>query len=166
MSQTSTLAIPAAAPFEPASWPLVLAQEGVAPPAGASAPAPAADGSGGATGAAPAGGGGGDLFPILMLGFIVVLLMLTILGPRKEKKRRAEMMAALRKHDRVQTIGGVIGSIVEIKSDEIVLKVDESSNTRITFAKSAVQQVLESRERGREPDAEPIEAAEPDLARN
>ena len=165
MSQTPTLAIPAVTFPEPASWPLVLAQDGVAPPATGSAPAPAGDGAPGtATGPAP---GGGDLFPFLMLGFIVVLLMLTILGPRKEKKRRAEMMAALRKHDRVQTIGGVIGSIVEIKSDEIVLKVDESSNTRITFAKSAVQQVLESRERARGGDsAEAAEADEPDLARN
>jgi preprotein translocase subunit YajC len=52
------------------------------------------------------------------------------------------MVSAIKKHDRVQTIGGVIGSVVEIKPDYVVLKVDESSNTRITFARSAVQQVL------------------------
>jgi len=147
--------------------PMTLAQEGVGvPPPGsgpAAAPRTAAPGGvpgGGAVAPAPAGS---DLFPFLMIGFVVILLMLTILGPRKEKKRRAEMMATLRKHDRVQTIGGVIGSITEIKSDEIVLKVDESSNTRITFSKSAVQQVLESRERGRaaEPEQEPELASRP-----
>jgi preprotein translocase subunit YajC len=55
------------------------------------------------------------------------------------------MLAALKKHDKVQTVGGVIGSIVELKPDYIVLKVDESANTRITFAKSAIQQVIASR---------------------
>ena len=40
----------------------------------------------------------------------------------------------------------VIGAIVEVKSDTVVLKVDESSNTRMTFSRDAVQQVLESSE--------------------
>ena len=158
----------------PGSWsigldatPVLLAQDGVVvpPPGAGPAPGPTASdpgtGAGGGAAAAPTD----SLFPFLMLGFVVILLMLTVPGPRKEKKRRAEMMAALRKHDRVQTIGGVIGSIIEIKSDEIVLKVDESSNTRITFSKSAVQQVLQSRERGR--SAEPAEAdVEADAARS
>jgi len=52
------------------------------------------------------------------------------------------MISAIKKHDRVQTIGGVIGSVVEVKPDYIVLKVDESSNTRITFSRSAIAQVL------------------------
>jgi hypothetical protein len=34
---------------------------------------------------------------------------------------------------------------VEVKPDTIVLKVDESSNTRITFARSAVQHILQSK---------------------
>jgi preprotein translocase subunit YajC len=38
----------------------------------------------------------------------------------------------------------VIGSVVELDADTVVLKVDESSNTRMTFARDAVQQVLES----------------------
>ena len=32
--------------------------------------------------------------------------------------------------------------VVEIKNDRVILKVDEASNTRMTFARSAVQQVL------------------------
>ena len=60
----------------------------------------------------------------------------------KEKKKRASMLSAIKKHDRVQTVGGVIGAVVEIKPDTIVLKVDESSNTRITFDRGSVQRVL------------------------
>jgi preprotein translocase subunit YajC len=127
---------------------LLLAQDA---PTGApteAAPLQGAPGSPqGGQGAPPPGAGdafGGYFFPI-MLGLLLFMIVITVMGPRREKKKRETMMAALKKHDKVQTVGGVIGSIVELKPDYIVLKVDESANTRITFAKSAIQQVIASR---------------------
>jgi preprotein translocase subunit YajC len=102
------------------------------------------------TGTPPGGSGGaqtrgdpfgGLLFPMLLL-FLVMMILFTVLGQRRDKKRRQAMLGSVKKHDKVQTVGGVIGSIVEIKPDTIVLKVDESSNIRITFARSAIQHVL------------------------
>jgi preprotein translocase subunit YajC len=81
----------------------------------------------------------------IMLGMIVIMLVVSTIGPRRERKRRDEMLGALQKHDKVQTTGGVIGSIVELKPDTVVLKVDESSNTRITFSRASIQVVLSSR---------------------
>jgi preprotein translocase subunit YajC len=52
------------------------------------------------------------------------------------------MLSALKRHDRVQTIGGVIGAVVEVKDDEVVLKVDETNNIKMRFARSAVQQII------------------------
>ena len=75
---------------------------------------------------------------------VVLMLIFSMTSTRREKKRREALLSAIKKHDRVQTIGGVIGSVVEVKPDYVVLKVDESSNTRITFARSAIQQVLSS----------------------
>ena len=75
---------------------------------------------------------------LLVLGMIVF----SIMGQKRDRKKREVMISAIKKHDRVQTIGGVIGSVVEVKPDYIVLKVDESSNTRITFSRSAIAQVL------------------------
>lgn len=95
----------------------------------------------GNTPAAPSGLG--PIFPIL-LAIMAFMIITTIMSGRKEKKKRAEMMSSLGKHDRVQTIGGIIGVIQELRDDEVVLRVDESSNTRIRFARSAVQQVLKS----------------------
>ncbi len=109
----------------------------------------AATDGGGATGgaangaAAPMGGGGSNIFLLLMLGLVAVMVF-SLLGQRREKKRRESLLGSIRKHDRVQTIGGVIGSVVDVKDDSVVLKVDESSNTRITFARAAIQQVLKS----------------------
>ncbi|NIN75018.1 MAG: preprotein translocase subunit YajC, partial [Xanthomonadales bacterium] len=42
-------------------------------------------------------------------------------------------------------------SIVEVNPDSVVLKVDESANTRITFARSAIQQVLTASEGEKNP---------------
>jgi len=86
-------------------------------------------------------------FPVLVLvlGFVMILMSM---AQRKERKKRDAMLKAIKKHDRVQTVGGGLGSIVEVKSDEVVLKVDESSNTRITFARSAIQQILSSGKNG------------------
>ena len=53
------------------------------------------------------------------------------------------MLGGIKKHDRVRTIGGVLGSVVELKPDTVVLKVDESSNIRMTFSRDAIQQVVE-----------------------
>ncbi len=99
-------------------------------------------GTTGGAGTAPAGNPFGGQFMLIIVVVLVAMILFSVFGQRKEKKRRAAMLSAISKHDKVQTIGGVVGSVVEVKSDQVVLKVDESSNTRITFARSAVQQVL------------------------
>jgi preprotein translocase subunit YajC len=48
------------------------------------------------------------------------------------------MVQALSKNDRVRTIGGIFGTVVDIKGDEITLKVDESTNTKIKVTTSAI----------------------------
>lgn len=61
---------------------------------------------------------------------------------RKERKKFADMLANLKRNDKVQTVGGVLGTVVEVRDDEVVLKVDENSNTKMRFARSAVKHVL------------------------
>jgi len=48
------------------------------------------------------------------------------------------MVQSLQKNDKVQTIGGIIGTIVDVKEDEITLKVDESNNTKIKVSPNAI----------------------------
>src|SRR5215510_10739875 len=135
---------------------LMLMQDGQAlPPVPGEAPTTAAPNTGtaapgnGASGGAAGGGSGapgsqpfGSQF-IIMIGLLMLLMIVfSMSGTRREKKKREALLNAIKKHDRVQTIGGVIGSVVEIKPEYVVLKVDESSNTRITFARSAIQQIL------------------------
>jgi len=93
----------------------------------------------GATGS-PGGLGMGILWiPLVML---VALMLFTSMGSRKERRRRQELLASIKKGDRVRTSAGIIGSITELRDDEVVLETDKATSTRIRFARSAIDQVL------------------------
>jgi preprotein translocase YajC subunit len=117
-----------------------------APPLpGQPAPAPVAvEGSAPAGGAAPAAApqDPGGFFWILIPMMLVILVLPMITG-RKERKKREAMLASIANRDRVQTIGGIIGVVTEVKSDQVTLRVDESSGTKLTFARNAVSDILE-----------------------
>ena len=57
------------------------------------------------------------------------------------------MVQGLEKNDRVRTIGGILGTVVDIKDNEITLKVDESNNTKIRVLTGAVAENLSKTER-------------------
>jgi preprotein translocase subunit YajC len=90
----------------------------------------------------PQAGGMAFLFPALMLAMIVFMILSARSQRKREKRERDQMHARLAKNDRVLTLGGVIGTIVSVKDDEVVVKVDESTNTKMTFIKSAIQRIL------------------------
>lgn len=85
-------------------------------------------------------------FPII-LGLAAFYLIM--LRPQKNKdKARNARLANLKRGDRVQTIGGILGTVVEAREDEVVLKVDETNNTKLKFTRSAIHRVLEEDKTG------------------
>lgn len=106
-----------------------------------------------ATGAAPGGAAGtgapapspnpfGLMGPILLV--MVFFIGFSILTSRREKKRREALLASIKKGEKVLTIGGIIGTIADIRDDEVVLKIDESSNVKMRVTRSSIQTVLKS----------------------
>jgi len=98
---------------------------------------------------AQGGGPGGQLMIGLIL-MLVVFYAITLSGNRKEKKKRKTMLAAIKKGDRVMTIGGIIGSVMTVSESEVTLKVDESANVKITVIRDSVQRVLLEDEKPKE----------------
>jgi len=80
---------------------------------------------------------GGSQLIFLAMMFVLMYLIL-FRGPRKKQQQHKQMVQSLAKNDRVQTIGGIIGTVVDIKEDEITLKIDESNNTKIKILRSAI----------------------------
>ncbi|MFO0963283.1 MAG: preprotein translocase subunit YajC [Phycisphaerales bacterium] len=126
--------------------PILLALQAADAPArpGAAAPAATTAAPGAPAGAAPGAGAqpaSGSAFMIMMLVLLGVMVAFSVVNARRDKKKRESLLASIKKHDKVLTIGGVMGTVVEVKDDVVVLKVDETSNTRITFTKGSISQV-------------------------
>ena len=99
-------------------------------------------GGGGGGGGAPQGAGNVQVIWIGLLLAVLVFWFITIRGNSRDKKKRQAMIDNLSKSDRVLTIGGIIGTVVAVKDGEVVVKVDETTNTKMTFSRSAIQKVL------------------------
>lgn len=138
--------------------PLILAQPGTtadAPPSTkdkAVAPAVSKDGTattGTPTTGAPGAPGtpvqrppsmfGDSAFLFILMGGLVLMIIFSMRTARKDRKKREELISGLKKGDRVQTIGGLLGTVVEVRPDRVIIKADENNNTKLSFVPSAVQ---------------------------
>ena len=82
--------------------------------------------------------------PLILI--VVLFYFLFIRSKRTQDRKRKDMLGQLKKGDRVQTIGGILGTVVEARENDVLLKVDESSNTKIRFSRSAIHRVLDADE--------------------
>jgi preprotein translocase subunit YajC len=94
------------------------------------------------------GGGGGGLlgsweFPLILLAVLILMYIFTTRTRRKQEKQRREMLEALSKGDKVVSIGGICGTVMEVKGNEVTVKVDENNNVRMKFTRWAIRNVGE-----------------------
>ncbi len=78
--------------------------------------------------------------PILLM--FAVFYWVIFRGQKKERQKHEQMLNSLKRNDRVLTIGGVIGTVVDVRGQEVVLKVDETNNVKMRFTRSAIKQKL------------------------
>lgn len=85
--------------------------------------------------AAPAGMG---LSTILMLVILLALFYFMMIRPENKRKKEAEAMrAAVKKGDEITTIGGITGTVVDVKENKFVIETG-ADQVRIEFAKWAL----------------------------
>jgi len=137
---------------------LLLAQGETAPGEESATPGPATNHNGGTTKHDSPNGTGTEKLPprglfdsgivwVMLLMFAVIYFVM--MRPQKKKQQQhKDMLGNLKKNDRVRTIGGIIGTIVDVRDDEVVLKVDESTNTKIHLVRSAVSTVFSEEQAG------------------
>ncbi|MEQ9453621.1 MAG: preprotein translocase subunit YajC [Phycisphaeraceae bacterium] len=111
-------------------------------PATTSTPGAPGVGPNGVPATQPASGGGMEYLLLFMVGFMVLILLMSWRTQSKERKKREKMLSALTKGAKVQTIGGMIGTITAVRDDEIVVRIDENNNTTVRFTKGAIQTVV------------------------
>ena len=74
---------------------------------------------------------------VLMIGIFYFFL---IRPQNKKQKEMEKMLAALKKGDKVVTIGGIHGVVSSTKEKTIILKVDD--NTKLEFNRAAIASVV------------------------
>ena len=75
--------------------------------------------------------------PIL---FFVVLYFLMIAPNQKKQKKWQEMLGQLKSGDRVTTNGGLRGTVLTVKDDVVILRV-QPDGVKLEFVKSAIAAV-------------------------
>lgn len=94
-------------------------------------------------GAGPEGAGGlFALLPFLLI-FVIFYFLLILPQQRRQKKHR-EMIAALKKGDKIVTSGGIWGTITNLDKDTVTVQI--ADNTRIRLEREHVARLRENEE--------------------
>lgn len=91
------------------------------------------------------GGGAWGGTIVVWLAIILLFVFMIVRPQQKERAKRENMLAGIKKNDRVVTIGGIYGVVTNVQKeqDEITLRIDESTNTKIRVQFGAIGRVLE-----------------------
>ncbi|MDR2924192.1 MAG: preprotein translocase subunit YajC [Treponema sp.] len=84
---------------------------------------------------------GNPLMTFLPFVAIIAIFYFLIIRPQNKKQKETQkMLAALKKGDKIVTIGGIHGTIQNVEEQNVVVKVDD--DTKIKFSRSAISTVL------------------------
>ena len=88
-----------------------------------------------------AAGSGSMLISVLPFGLIILIFYFFIIRPQNKKQKETEkMLSALKKGDKIVTVGGIHGVISSTKEKTVIVKVDD--NTKIEFSRAAIATVV------------------------
>ena len=80
---------------------------------------------------------GGLALPVL---FFIVLYFLMIVPNQRKQKKWQEMLGQIKSGDRVTTNGGIRGTVLTVKDDTVILRV-QPDGVKLEFVKSAIAAV-------------------------
>ena len=74
---------------------------------------------------------------IMLIAFVAIFYFLLIRPENKRKKEAEELRSSLKVGDEVTTIGGIVGTVVDVKSDKFVMETS-ADQVRIELQKWAI----------------------------
>lgn len=84
-----------------------------------------------------------DLSFVFTLVLVFVFFYFFLIRPQKrEAEEKQKLLDALKKNDRVVTTGGILGTIVNLKDNEVTLRVDDQNKVKIRCVRSAIARVV------------------------
>ena len=75
---------------------------------------------------------------LLMMVLMIAIFYFMLIRPENKRKKEAEQMrSSLKTGDKITTIGGIVGTVVDVKEDKFVIETG-ADQVRIEFAKWAL----------------------------
>ncbi len=87
----------------------------------------------------PTGNFFGGVLPMMIIMFVIIYFLM-IRPEQKKQKNRQKMISAISKGDRVVTIGGILGTVGNVKENTVVVKTGEG--TIVEVRRGAISEVL------------------------
>ncbi|KPK75787.1 MAG: hypothetical protein AMJ79_09695 [Phycisphaerae bacterium SM23_30] len=79
--------------------------------------------------------------PLILM--MLVMYFFIFRSPRKRQQQQLQKMReSLKRNARIRTIGGIMGTVVEVRDEEVVLKIDETNNTKMRVTVGAIAKVF------------------------
>lgn len=97
-------------------------------------------------------------FIIMLVVMVAVFYFMIIRPDRKRKKEEEALRSALKEGDRITTIGGIVGKIVDVKGDNIVIETS-ADRVRMELTKWSVMTNNSAQEAAQKARAEAAAAA-------
>ena len=86
----------------------------------------------------PAGAGASMGSTLVMMVAMIAIFYFMLIRPENKRKKDAEQMrSAVKKGDKITTIGGIVGTVVDVKENNIVIETS-ADQVRIELAKWAI----------------------------
>jgi preprotein translocase subunit YajC len=84
---------------------------------------------------------GSVFMPIVTFGLVFVIFYFFIIRPQNKKQKDTEkMISAIKKGDKIITIGGIHGEVSSTKETTVIVKVDDAC--KLEFSRSAIASVI------------------------
>lgn len=84
---------------------------------------------------AGAQGGGSGLTMLLMLALIFVVMWLFMIRPQQKRQKELNSFRdSLKKGDKVVTVGGIYGTVVEVNDNKVMLEIDKDVRIKVDKA--------------------------------
>lgn len=91
-------------------------------------------------------GSGNFSMMLLMIFSLMFIFYLLILRPQKRQEReRQAMIESIEKGDKVVTIGGIYGTVVEIDTNAKIVTLEVTKNIKIDFMRSSISQITKKK---------------------
>lgn len=84
---------------------------------------------------AGAQGGGSGLTMLLMLALIFVVMWLFMIRPQQKRQKELNSFRdSLKKGDKVVTVGGIYGTVLEVNDNKVMLEIDKDVKIKVDKA--------------------------------